>query len=74
MGNGLILGRSPNLVIGTFTALLNVAVLVLAANGTTVTPELVAALNIAAGAIVALIANTSSIQVAAGDAAKARAK
>lgn len=66
----MILGRSPNLVLGAFTALFNVVVL----SGTLpgLTPELVAAVNIAAGAIIALIANTASIQIAAGDAAKAR--
>ncbi len=69
MNGGLILGRSPNLVLGAFTALFNVVVL---SNVFTLTPELVAAVNIAAGAIIALIANTTSIQVAAGDAAKAR--
>lgn len=73
MNGGLIFGRSPNLVLGAFTAIFNVVVLVLQSQGTQVTPELVAAVNIAAGAIVALIANTGSVQIAAGEAAKSRA-
>lgn len=71
MGNGLIFGRSPNLVLGAFTALFNVIVLSKVL-GPGLTPELVAAVNIAAGAVIALIANAASIQVAAGEAAKAR--
>ena len=68
----MILGRSPNLILGAFTALFNVVVL--AKVFPDITPELVAAINIAAGAIVVLIANTASIQIAAGDAAAARSK
>jgi hypothetical protein len=68
----MILGRSPNLVLGAFTALFNVIVLTNVLTG--LTPELVAAVNIAAGAIIALIANTASIQISAGDAARSRAR
>jgi hypothetical protein len=70
VSNGLILGRSPNLILGAFTALFNVIVLSKALPG--LTPELVAGVNIAAGAVIALIANVASVQIAAGDAAKAR--
>ena len=65
----MILGRSPNLILGAFTAIFNVIVL---SNVVVFTPEIVAAVNIAAGAVIALIANTASIQIAAGDAAAAR--
>ena len=65
----MIFGRSPNLVLGAVTALINalqlLAVIHLDANQ-------IAGLNVLAGAVVALIANSNSIQSAAGDAAKAR--
>jgi hypothetical protein len=66
----MILGRSPNLVLGAVTALLNALQLI----GTLqLNPEQIAGLNVLAGAVVALVANTASIQIAAGNAAKARA-
>lgn len=71
MTGSLILGRSPNLVLGFLVALYNV-VAIAHLGGFAPTPELTAAVNILLGAAVALIANTASIQVAAGDAAKAR--
>ena len=67
----MIFGRSPNLVLGAFTALFNVVVLS-HLGGFDPTPELIAAVNIAAGAIIALVANTASIQIAAGQAAAER--
>ncbi len=72
MNGGLILGRSPNLVLGFLLAVWNVIVLALHSQGTDLDATLVAGVNILIGAFVALIANTSSIQVAAGEAAKAR--
>jgi hypothetical protein len=66
----MILGRSPNLVLGAVTALLNALQLLGILQLET---EQIAALNVLAGAIVALVANTASIQIAAGQAAKARA-
>lgn len=69
----MILGRSPNLVFGAFVAIFNVIVLVAANQGATFfTPDIVAGINVAAGAVIALIANTNSIQIAAGNAAAAR--
>jgi uncharacterized OB-fold protein len=53
----MIFGRPTNLIIGAFTALFNVVVLVSnSQGGTFFTPEIVAAVNIAAGAIVTLVA------------------
>ena len=70
MNNGLILGRSPNLILGALTAVFNV--FVIAHVPYIWDPAVVAAINIAAGAVITLIANSATIQVAAGDAAKAR--
>ncbi len=70
MNGGLILGRSPNLILGALTAVFNV--FVIAHIPYVWDPAVVAAVNIAAGAVITLIANTGSIAVAAGDAAKAR--
>jgi hypothetical protein len=67
----MILGRSPNLILGTFTALFNVVILA-HIGGFAPDGELVAAVNIAAGALIALIANTASIQIEAGKAAASR--
>jgi hypothetical protein len=53
----MILGRPINLILGAFTALFNVVILVLKSQGTEVDAALVAAINIAFGAIVVLIAN-----------------
>jgi hypothetical protein len=70
--DGLIFGRSPNLVLGAFTAVFNVVVLVAKSMGVSLTPELVAGINLAAGAIIAVVANNSDIQMAAGTAAASR--
>lgn len=54
----MILGRPTNLILGAFTALFNVIVLVATQAGNTFfTPELVAAINIAAAALITLVAN-----------------
>ena len=53
----MILGRPINLILGAFTALFNVVILVLKSQGTEIDAALVAAINIAFGAIVVLIAN-----------------
>ena len=71
MNGGLIFGRSPNLVLGFLTAVFNVAVLS-HVGGFAPTPELIGAVNILLGALVALVANTAAIQVAAGNAAADR--
>jgi hypothetical protein len=64
---GLILGRSPNLWLGAFTAIWSVAVIVFKLD-----PTVAAAVTAAAGAIITLVAGTDSIQIAAGNAAQAR--
>lgn len=53
----MILGRPANLVLGAVTAVINLTFLLLGQAGVVITPELVAAVNIVAGAIVALVAN-----------------
>lgn len=67
----MILGRSPNLVIGFATALIGAAAL-FHLGGFDPTSEQTAGLLGLVGAAVALIANTASIQIAAGQAAAAR--
>lgn len=55
----MILGRPTNLVLGAFTAVFNVVVLVVNATQPPppfFTPEIVAAINIAAAALITLIA------------------
>lgn len=52
----MILGRPTNLILGAFTAVFNVIVLALGSQGTAISPELVAGVNIAAAAIITLIA------------------
>lgn len=52
----MIFGRPPNLVLGAFTALFNVVVLVLASSGIVIEPGITAAVNLAAGAVIAVIA------------------
>ena len=70
MSGPLILGRSPNLILGALTAVFNVFVI---ANLPYVwDPAVVAAVNIAAAAVITLIAGSDSVQVAAGRAAAAR--
>jgi hypothetical protein len=66
---GLILGRSPNLVLGAVIAIINALqqLAVIHLDG-----QQLAGVNIAAGAIIALIANSATVQVAAGRAAQIR--
>lgn len=52
----MIFGRPPNLVLGAFTAVFNVVVLALGASGIDVPPPITAAVNLAAGAVITLIA------------------
>jgi len=52
----VIFGRPTNLVLGAVTATLNVAFLVSAALNYPVSPEIVGAVNIAAAAIITLVA------------------
>jgi len=52
----LIFNRPPNLILGAFTAVFNVVVLVLASQGHPIDPTVVAAVNLAAAAIITLIA------------------
>lgn len=66
----MILGRPANQIAGAFTALFNVIVLVAQSQGSTLfTVELVSAINIAAAAIIFLIANQTPT-VNAGDQVK----
>lgn len=67
MGTGLIFGRSPNLWLGAFTLVFNVAALVFHIDAT-----LTGAVDAAAGGIILLVAGTDSIQIAAGSAAQDR--
>jgi len=54
----MIFGRPTNLILGAFTAVFNVIVLIANSAGNTFfTPEIVAAINIAAAALITLIAN-----------------
>lgn len=58
----MIFGRPTNLILGAFTGLFNVIVLVSnSQGGTFFTPEIVAAVNIAAGALITLIAGQPPI-------------
>ncbi len=52
----MIFGRPTNLIIGAFTALFNVAVLISSQLGYPITEGLVAAVNLAAAALITLIA------------------
>lgn len=67
----LVFGRSPNLILGAVTAIFNVIV-VFHILGFNPDATQIAVTNVAFGAIIALIANTASIQVAAGIAASNR--
>lgn len=67
----MIFGRSPNIVLGFLTAMFNVAV-VFHPLGFTPDGTQIAAVNTAFGALVMLVANTASIQIAAGKAAASR--
>ena len=53
----MILGRPANLVLGAVTAVINVIALVAGSQGHPVDPSILAAVNVAAGAIITLIAN-----------------
>jgi hypothetical protein len=53
----MILGRPTNLILGAFTAVFNVIVLLAASQGVEITPALVAGINIAAAAVIGLVAN-----------------
>lgn len=52
----MIFGRPSNLVLGAFTALFNVVVLILASQGINVDDGVIAAVNLAAGAVIAVVA------------------
>ena len=52
----MIFNRPANLILGAFTAVFNVVVLVLSSQGNPIDPAVVAAVNIAAAAIITLIA------------------
>jgi len=52
----MIFNRPPNLILGAFAAVFNVVVLVLNSQGTPIDPAVVAAINIAAAAVITLIA------------------
>jgi hypothetical protein len=67
----MILGRSPNIVLGFLTAAFN-AIVIFHLNGFAPTVEQTAAVNVLLGAGVLLIANTSELAVAAGVKAIAR--
>ena len=63
----MILGRPANLFLGAFTALFNVIVLA-HIGGFDPSQDLIAAVNIAAGAIVALIAGSNTAALTIGNA------
>ena len=52
----MILGRPSNLILGAFTALFNVVALVAGSSGHPIEPAIIAAVNLAAGAVIAVIA------------------
>lgn len=54
----MVLGRPPNLILGAFTAVFNVVALVALSQGIVISAELISAVNIAAAAVIALIAGT----------------
>ena len=66
--NGLILGRSPNLWLGAF-----VAIFAVVSRIAEISPETTALVTAAAGAVIALVAGSDRVQIAAGEAAKDRA-
>ena len=67
----MILGRSPNLILGAVTAAINALQLLAVIH---LDAAQIAGLNVLAGAVVALIANSGTIQIAAGKAAENRQK
>lgn len=71
----MLFGRPQNLILGAFTALFNVVVLVLASQGTPVDPGITAAVNLAAASLIAVLAyqpptlapgDTFNVQTATG--------
>jgi hypothetical protein len=52
----MLWGRPPNLILGAFTAIFNVVVLVLGGSGIHIDPGVTAAVNLAAGAVITVIA------------------
>ena len=52
----MILGRPANLVLGAVTAIVNVIALLVASQGRPIDPGVLAAVNLAAGAVITLIA------------------
>lgn len=62
----MIAGRPANLVLGAVTAVINVIALIAGSQGHPVDPSILAAVNVAAGAIISLIANQPPT-VAPGD-------
>ena len=69
MNGGLIFDRSPILILGAVSAILNALQLLAVIH---LDAQQLAGVNIAAGAIIALIANSGTVQIAAGNAAAAR--
>ena len=67
----LLLGRSPNLVLGALTAVFNIIVAI-HLGGFNPDVSQIAVVNVGLGAIVALIANNDTVQIAAGRASAAR--
>lgn len=67
----MILGRSANLFLGVITAALNVAQLT-HIGGFDLTTEALAAINILAGAVIALLAGSDTLAIAKGQAALTR--
>lgn len=72
----MIFNRPPNLILGAFTAVFNVVVLVLASSGIVIEPGVTAAVNLAAGAVITVIAyqpptlnpgDTFTVQTPAGE-------
>lgn len=70
MQNGLILGRSPNLVVSLITAAVNLLVLL---GALALTAAQIAGVDGFVLILIAVIANTPSVQIAAGNAAAHRA-
>ena len=68
----LIFGRSPNLVLALLSAAFNILVS-FEVGGFVPTPEQVAQVNVFLFALVAFIANSDTIVIAAGNAARTRA-
>ena len=52
----MLLGRPANLILGAITGILNVVFLSLGASGINIPPEIIAAVNLAAAAIIGVVA------------------